>query len=970
MNLDSKREFLSPSEEERESDREARQVPMERLQALASSFGLALLQRQEEQALRESESSLRSLFDAIPESLFVLDAEGVVVSGNATFAERLQRPLDLCLGRSLEDLLPKEVAIRQREWIREVVRAQQPAVHEDERAGRWIRSSMYPVLDGERNVRRIVVVSTDITEQKRSQEALLRQEAEFRAMFDVASIGMAQADPATGQWRRVNQRMCEITGFSVDEMLRMRISDVTHPEDREVDGEMFREVIEGRKTHYRREKRYVRKDHSVIWVNVNMTVIRDAQGLPLRTMATIEDIQERKRAERRAVRDAERTRFLLELHQRAAQMSDPQLYDYVLSKAMQWTESSIGFFHRMEEAGGSIQFTLWKDPTCRESLEAAQGLAPRPGGSLWSECTLDRRPVVDNEPCSVAGRVEVPAGCRRLNRLLALPVVEDDRVLFILGVANKDEDYAETDVGQIQVVANELHKMLVQRAAQERLRKLSGAVEQSPVSVVITDTAGAIEYVNPMFTRTTGFTLDEVRGRNPRVLSSGEKPPEDYADLWRTIQEGKVWQGEFHNRKKNGELYWETASISPIRDSTGRITHFVAVKEDVTKLRQLEAQYRQAQKLEAVGQLAGGVAHDFNNILAGFMMQLQLMQGNQALDEETQNSLDELQREAMRAVGLTRQLLMFSRRSVLVVTPLDLNEVVANLLKMLSRLIGENIDLTFTGKSGLSKVEADVGLLEQVLMNLVVNARDALPGGGRITMETQQFHFGRDEAVSDPLRREGHFVCLTVTDTGCGMDEDTQKHIFEPFFTTKEAGKGTGLGLATVHGIVAQHQGWVEVESAVGVGSTFRVLLPALAESVRSGDTEGMELPMLRGNETILLVEDEAAVRRLTSRVLRELGYRVHEAANGQEAMRVWGVHGGKFDLLLTDMVMPEGVTGLELAIQLQGIQPSLKVILSSGYSSEIFKSGAPTRAGLVYLQKPCEAKVLAAMMRNLLDTR
>jgi PAS domain S-box-containing protein len=923
-----------------------------------------------EQALRESENSLRSLFDAIPESVFVLDEAGIVRAGNVTFAARLNRTLEACLGRPVEELLAMEAGVRQREWVREVVRTRQPAVHEDERAGRWIRSSIYPVLDEDQQVRRIVVVASDITEQRRSQEALLRQEAEFRAMFDFASIGLAQADPVTGQLRRVNERMCEITGFAADEMLRMRISDVTHPEDREVDGEMFREVIRGQKTHYRREKRYVRKDHSVIWVNVNMTVIRDAQSRPLSTMATIEDIQERKRAERRAVRDAERTKFLLELHQRAAQMSDQQLYDYVLGKAMQLTESAIGFFHRMAESAGSIQVTLWKDPTCRGPGEALPGFPHQPGGSLWAECTRERKPVVDNEPCSVVGRVVVPAGCRSLKRLLAIPVVQDDRVLFILGVANKDEDYAEIDEGQIRIVANELHKMLVQRAAQERLRKLSGAVEQSPVSVVITDTAGAIEYVNPMFTRTTGYTLEEVWGQNPRVLSSGEKPADDYADLWRTILEGKVWHGEFHNRKKNGELYWETASISPIRDALGRITHFVAVKEDVTKLRQLEAQYRQAQKLEAVGQLAGGVAHDFNNILAGFMMQLQLMQGNQALDQETQNSLDELQREAMRAVGLTRQLLMFSRRSVLVVNPLDLNEVVANLLKMLSRLIGENIDLTFTGKSGLPKVEADVGLLEQVLMNLVVNARDAMPGGGRITMETQQFQFGRDEAVSDPLRRAGLFVCLTVSDTGCGMDDVTQKHIFEPFFTTKEAGKGTGLGLATVHGIVAQHQGWVEVESTVGVGSTFRVLLPALAESVRPVNSVMMELPMLRGNETILLVEDEAAVRRLTSRVLRELGYRVHEAANGQEAMRVWGLHSGAIDLLFTDMVMPEGVSGLELATNLQGIKPSLKVILSSGYSSEIFKSGVPTRTGLVYLPKPCEAKVLAAMVRNLLDTR
>ena len=933
-------------------------------EGLASAFGLALLRRREEQALRESESNLRTLFDAIPESVFVLDSEGTVLAGNATFADRLNRPLSACVGRLVDSLMPAEVAVRRRQWIHEMGRTKKPAVYEDERTGCWIRSSIYPVLDAEQQLKRIVVVATDITEQKQSQETLCRQDAEFRAMFDVASIGMAQADPVTGQWRRVNQRLCDITGYSAGEMLRMRMSDVTLPEDREVDGEMFRRLAQGETTHCRREKRYVRKDHSVIWVNVNMTVIRDAQGKPLGIMATIEDINERKRAQRRTVQDAERTELLLKLHQRASQMSDRQVHDYVLGKAVQLTESSIGFFLLMAETGGSILLTDWKDPTCPDVGRVG------PSGSLWEECIQGRKPVVDNDPCSLDSRVKVPAGCRRLNRLLAIPVVENDRVIFILGVANKDEDYVEFDVSQIQIVANELHKILLQRAAQERLRKLSGAVEQSPVSVVITDTSGAIEYVNPMFTRTTGYTLEEVRGQNPRVLGSGEKPAQDYQELWRTILDGKVWHGEFHNRRKNGELYWETASISPIRDSMGQVTHFVAVKEDVTKLRQLEAQYRQAQKLEAVGQLAGGVAHDFNNILAGFMMQLQLMEGSPGVDSETQNSLDELQKEALRAVALTRQLLMFSRRSVLVVRPLDLNEVVANLLKMLTRLIGENIDLAFTGKSGLPKVEADVGLLEQVLMNLVVNARDAMPGGGRITMGTQPFTVSREDTVSDPSRRPGLFVCLTVSDTGCGMDDLTLKRIFEPFFTTKEPGRGTGLGLATVHGIVAQHQGWVEVESRVGAGSTFRVLLPALASPIPAPEPTVLDVPMLRGQETILLVEDEDAVRRLTARVLREFGYCVHEAANGQAAIRVWDVHSASIDLLLTDMVMPEGLTGLELATQLQARKPALKVIISSGYSAEIFKSGAPIRKGLVYLPKPCEAKVLAALVRNLLDAR
>ena len=311
---------------------------------------------------------------------------------------------------------------------------------------------------------------------------------------------------------------------------------------------------------------------------------------------------------------------------------------------------------------------------------------------------------------------------------------------------------------------------------------------------------------------------------------------------------------------------------------------------------------------------------------------------------------------------------MFSRRSVLAVKPLDLNEVVANLLKMLRRLIGEHIDLRFDGKSALPLVEADAGMMEQILMNLVVNARDAMPKGGRITISTTPAEVNAVHAATDPNRRAGRFVCLSVSDTGCGMDATTLKRIFEPFFTTKEAGKGTGLLLATAHGIVAQHKGWVEVDSAVSVGTTFRVYLPAAAQSQAEVAPAPQSEPVQRGRETILLVEDELPVRRVVGRSLRALGYQVHEAGNGQEAMTLWQTHGAQVDLLLADMVMPEGMTGLELAEQLQALKPGLKTIISSGYSAEIVHAGIPTKAGIIYLPKPYATRVLADTIRHCLD--
>jgi len=347
------------------------------------------------------------------------------------------------------------------------------------------------------------------------------------------------------------------------------------------------------------------------------------------------------------------------------------------------------------------------------------------------------------------------------------------------------------------------------------------------------------------------------------------------------------------------------------------------------------------------------------------LMQLGLLKMSAPLNPEVSQGLSDLEEEARRAASLTRQLLMFSRRSVMAMKPLDVNEVVLDLLKMLSRLIGENVRLVFDGRpQSLPAVAADAGMLEQVLMNLVVNARDAMPKGGCITLATSLENFGDAECGLDPNRRPGAFVCLSVSDTGVGMSPATLERIFEPFFTTKDVGKGTGLGLATVHGIMAQHQGWVEVASEVGKGSVFRLFLPALQKQVAAAAETLAATPLHRGGEVILVVEDEPNVRRTVSKALRALGYQVHEAENGQKAMSLWQQQGSKVDLLLTDMVMPEGMTGLELAEQLQKAKPSLKVIVSSGYSSEVFQAGGIKQPGIWYLPKPYEAKTLAETLR------
>jgi PAS domain S-box-containing protein len=516
----------------------------------------------------------------------------------------------------------------------------------------------------------------------------------------------------------------------------------------------------------------------------------------------------------------------------------------------------------------------------------------------------------------------------------------------------------------VMIIARDITE---RKRAEEQLRKLSRAVEQSPASIVITDLDGSIEYVNPKFTEVTGYTMDEVLGKNPRVLKSEETAPEIYRTLWQTITQGCEWHGELHNKKKNGELFWEFASISPITGEAGRVTHFVAVKEDITGRKNMEAQLLQMQKMEGIGQLAGGVAHDFNNILAVIQMQADLLKMEDDLKPDQMACADEIVKASERAASLTRQLLLFSRRQVMQARDLDLNEAVAGITNMLRRILGEDIRIQITREPEALFIHADPGMMDQVLMNLAVNSRDAMPNGGRLTIETSRVEIDADAASRIPDAQPGAYACLTVMDNGTGINPEDLPRIFEPFFTTKDVGKGTGLGLATVFGIVRQHQGWIDVLSTPGVGTTFHIHLPLLSRK------EDVEAPhsitaMRGGTETVLVAEDDSDLRFLIRSVLTQLGYRMIEASTGVEALRVWEENRDAIHLLLTDLVMPDGMSGIELAQRIKEDAPQLKVIYMSGYSPEIAAKNVSLQVGVDFLQKPFNAHSLATALRARLD--
>jgi two-component system, cell cycle sensor histidine kinase and response regulator CckA len=508
-----------------------------------------------------------------------------------------------------------------------------------------------------------------------------------------------------------------------------------------------------------------------------------------------------------------------------------------------------------------------------------------------------------------------------------------------------------------------------QQAAEESLRKLSLAVEQSSDMVVVTDQNGIIEYVNPAFAALTGYGRDEVRGNTPRILKSGEQGAEVYQELWRTILAGNVFRGILVNRKKNGELYHVEQSICPVRDPRGRITHFIATGRDLTERVRLEAQLTQAQKMNAVGRLAGGVAHDFNNLLTIITSYSEMALDEIAPSTPLASKIQEVLLAARRAAELTRQLLAFSRKQPRALRVADLNEVIGRIAKTLPRLIGEDIEFTFTPGPELGRVRVDPVQIEQVLMNLASNARDAMPRGGYFRIETSNVIL--DESYVAPKKIDiplGAYALISVSDNGEGIAPEHLPHIFEPFYTTKISGQGTGLGLATVYGIVKQNKGLIWAYSEVGKGAIFKIYLPCVAGNDVAPESAGMKIQgVARGTETILVVEDEPAVRRASTEFLRMQGYNILEAKDGFDALDVAKQHRSAIDLILTDVVMPN-MSGGELAEQIRYLRPGVKVVFVSGYAGRTVLDHKVVDVDKNFLQKPYMLKQLAAKIREVLD--
>jgi PAS domain S-box-containing protein len=883
-------------------------------------------QKRAEHELRQSEAFYRSLFENLSDCIFIVDVTSdqrfKLVSFNPAEERAVGMTTAQVAGRFTDDVLPGDVAEQVNRNFRRCVEERRITHYEevlDLPKGRVpFLTTLIPLTAPNGRIHRIIGVASDISERKQTEQALQASETHYRSLIE---HGMDQVTimGADGRFTYASPSVTRLLGWDPDQLIGQMVFGYVHPDDVPRVQAAFGRALQGETAAIREVFRCRHKDGS--W-RVFESVVTNLLNEPTVAGVVINsrDITDRTRAEEALQASETRLQSLF------AGIDDALFVHDTEGRIIDCNEAAC------QRLGYSREELLTMHTSDVDAPEFASGFRERLGKQLRQ------------------GRVT----------LEGLHVTKDGRRIPV------DIHTMVIDYHGSKAVLALMRDITDRKRAEEALRRSEsdhrGLIEHAPLGIYRSTLDGRFLTVNAALVRMLGYD-------SPAELLALDIGRDVYAEPGereRFVRESPP-QVETRWKRRDGTPIVVRLSSRLIPGTDGNEACFEGLVEDVTAQRDLENQFRQAQRLEAVGRLAGGVAHDFNNVLTAITGYTDLLLEDLGPEDPKRPDVIEIKAAALRAATLTRQLLAFSRKQILQTRVLDLNEVVRTLDNMLRRLIGEDVKLEISLASALGAVRTDPGQIEQVILNLAVNSRDAMPGGGRLTIETANVDLDEAYAREHAGVVPGRYVMLAISDTGIGMDAETQSHIFEPFFTTKEQGTGTGLGLATVYGIVKQSGGHVWVYSEPGGGATFKVYLPRVEEPVEARALAPSAGPSAGGSETVLVAEDDPAVREVVAETLTQKGYRVLRAPDGQTALEMARAQPGEIQLLVTDIVMP-GMTGRELAEALTAERAGVRVLYMSGYTDDAVVRHGVLAEGLPYLQKPFSPSALATKVRELLD--
>ena len=887
-----------------------------------------------EEALKESEDRYRSFFENSKDAVLLTTPDGGILSANKAACEMF--------GRSEEELFragrgavvdvsdPRLSAGLEQRSKTGLFKGDLTYLRKD--GSPFIGETTSVVFGNQDGLLRTSIIIRDITERTQAEGALRKSEEEYRNLFENANEAIFVVQD--GKLVFLNPMTAMMTGYSREELMTRPFIEFIHPDDRDMVFDRHVTRMKGKELPHVYSFRIIHKEANIIWGELNAVLI-NWNGKPA-TLNFLSDITERKQAEVE----------LREKEQRYRELFDNMSSGVAVYEAVNNGDDFI--FKDFNKAGEKIENIQKEDLIGKSVTSLFPGVKDFGLFDVFQRVWKTGKP----EPFPITFYKDARISGWRDNYVYRLPSGEI-----------------------VALYSDETERKKSEQALKESEARFRTAFENAAVGMVLVNLDGVYVEVNTAMARIIGYTQAELVGRPVASFTH----PEDLERRMKFIDDlvaGRIASGEQERRflHRNGSVVWALIWASVQRDSEGRFLYFISLVVDITERKKaeeekkrLEAQLQHSQKMESVGRLAGGVAHDYNNILSVILGYTEMALDKVDPNDPLHADLKEILSAANRSIVITRQLLAFARRQTIAPKVLDLNDNVEGMLKMLRQLIGEDIDLAWLPGAGLWPVRVDPSQLDQILANLCVNARDAIAGVGKVTIETDKASFDAAYCADHPGFVPGEFALLAVSDNGCGMDKEVLDNLFEPFFTTKGVGQGTGLGLATVYGIVKQNDGFIDVYSEPGKGTTFRIYLPRHAGEAEEIRAEvAAEIPRGRG-ETVLLVEDEVSVLKLANRILVRLGYNVVVAGTPGEAMGLAKEHADNIQLLITDVVMPE-MNGRDLAERLHALYPDIKTLFMSGYTANVIAHRGVLDKGVNFIQKPFSTKDLAAKVRAALD--